>query len=349
MNRTEKEKAVIRKKGGRKWYKSLLRSPLFRMAVSIGLLLIILSRLNLRDLGETLARVDPALLTLSGVIFLVANMVSVFKWRIVIRAQQQEQSSAKRHISYFYLTSLFYIGLFFSNFLPTNFGGDFIKAWKLGKATGLPAEAAGSVVADRVSSTIALLMMAIVPALIEVRLLGNGIAIMVIAMFIVSLVMVGLFVSERAARKLGRFPVLRADYYGLRKHLKSFYYSLYDLRKRPYTLVAVMLISIVYQGLAVMQVYVLALSLGIHVSLIYFFLIFPVVIAVGMIPVSLNGIGVREGATVFLFGQVGVPATEAFSMSLLGLLVITVISLAGGVFYLFDRAAPIAGEENGTV
>lgn len=219
--------------------------------------------------------------------------------------------------------------------------------WKLAKVTGQPMQAAGSVVVDRATSTFALLLVAMVPAIIELRLLGKGVALIVISMFLLFLLVCGLFASERAARVLSRVPILRSDPFGIRSHLKNFFYSLHEFRSKPSKLAEIMGVSLVYQGLHILTIYVLGLSLGIHVSLIYYFLFIPVVLAVGMIPVSLNGIGVREGAWVLLFNQVGVPAAEAFSMSVLTFMVLTFVSLAGGVFYLADRATPAVEGEPG--
>ena len=95
--------------------KKLLQSSLFRVTVSILLLILLLVNLDLRELGSVLSGISPGLLTVGVWLFLLANMVSVFKWRLIIKAQGID-------VSYYYLTTLFYIGLFFNNFLPTNFG-----------------------------------------------------------------------------------------------------------------------------------------------------------------------------------------------------------------------------------
>ncbi len=310
---------------------ALFGSRLFRAAVSIGLLAALLVTVDLRELGSTLGSVSPGLLALGIFVFLVANMVSVSKWSLIISAQGER-------VSFFYLTTLFYIGLFFNNFLPTNFGGDVIKAFRLSRATGHGADAAGSVVLDRVSSVLALLLIAVVPALVELRLLGTGLLLLVLGMLALLALLIGLFASERAARRLG--GLFRADPIGIRKHLKSFYYSIHDFRGQRRTLLSVMLISLAYQGLQVFTVYVLALSLGIDVPLVYYFIFIPIVLAVSMVPISLNGLGIRELTWVVLFGQVSVSQAEAISMSILAFLVMTVVSLAGGVFYMFDRTTP---------
>ncbi|MHB0867594.1 MAG: lysylphosphatidylglycerol synthase transmembrane domain-containing protein [Thermoleophilia bacterium] len=331
------------KPGWRQRGSALLQTRLFRAAISIGVLALILTRINLHELADEFSQVDKSMLALGVVLFLVTNMACVFKWRLVVEAQGQRAGG--RPVSYFYLTSLFYIGLFFNNFLPTNFGGDIIKIVKLAKVTGQRAKAAGSVAIDRVSSTFALLMIAVVPALIELRLLGTTLTLMVLGMFLVSLLVIGLFASERTAKRLSRFPVLRTDPLGVRRHLKSFYYALHEFRRKPGTLAAVLAVALVYQVLHVLSIWVLAVALGIDVSLLYYFLFIPVVMAVGTIPVSLNGIGIREGAWVLLFQQVGVATEQALAMSLLSFGVLTATSLAGGVFYLFDRGIPASGGE----
>lgn len=324
--------------GGR--LKSLLRSRLLRAAVSAGLLALLVSTLNLKELGDTLARVIPGLLALGILAFLAANLANVLKWRLILTAQGAKAP-------FLHLTSLLYIGLFFNNLLPSNFGGDVVRAFKLSRIIGDSAVAAGSVVADRASSTFALLFIAAVPAVVELRLLGTRLAALILAMFVLSVVAIAVLASERAVKRLGTLPLLKLGFFGFREHLVSFYYSLYGMKSRKGLLTAVLAASLVYQGLQVLTVYVLALSLGIEVPVVYYFLFIPVVLAVSMVPISLNGLGIREATWVLLFSQVGVPAAEALSMSILSFLVMTVVSLAGGVFYFFDRSLPAAGEGAG--
>ncbi len=314
----------------------LLGSRAFRFAVSFLLLAVLLSRLDRGQLASTLAHVRPGLLLLGTLVFLVANLVSIYKWRLVIDAQGDR-------VSFFRLTRIFYIGLFFNNFLPTNFGGDVIKAFKLARETGHGADAAGSVALDRAGSIFALLLIALPPALLELRLLGTTVAIVVPAMIGCFLLLVLVAANDRVARRLGRLLPAHFDPFGTRRHLKSFYYSLHSFRDHKRMLAALLLVSLAYQGLQIVTVWVLALSLGIETAPVYYFIFIPVVLAVSMIPVSLNGLGVREGAWVLLFSRVGVPAAAAFSMSILSLLVMTVVSLAGGVFYMLEGAAPMPG------
>lgn len=312
---------------------AVLRSRFFRAAVSILLVAVLLATVDLGELAETLSHVAPGLLALAVLVFLITNMTSVLKWRLIIQAQGSS-------VSLPYLTSIFYMGLFFNNLLPTNFGGDVVRIYKLSRVTGAPVEATSSVVMDRASSTFALLLIALVAALLELSLLGTGLALTILVMFVAFLLLIGLFANQRLARRLARFPLLRSDPFGLRHHLRSFYLSVNQFRNEKRVLAAVLAISVVYQGLYVVSVDLLALSLDIHLPVSYYFLFIPIVLAVGMAPISLNGLGVREGMWVLLFTQVGVERAQALSMSVLNFLMITVVSLLGGIFYLLDPALP---------
>jgi hypothetical protein len=275
--------------------------------------------------------VNLALLTLAILLFLVTNMISVLKWRKVILAQGS-------YVSWPSLVSIFYIGLFFNNFLPTNFGGDLVRILRLARHTGSRVEATSSVVIDRATSTFALLLIALVAAITQLPLLGTRLALIIVSMFVFFVLIVGVFANERAARWLARFPLFRGDPFGLRRHLRSFYLSMNQFRHEKKTLAVVLVLSVIYQGLFVVVVNLMALSLDIHIPVAYYFLFIPIVLAVSMIPLSLNGLGVREGAWVLLFTQAGVAMPAALSMSVLNFLVITLVSLFGGIFYLYDQS-----------
>jgi uncharacterized protein (TIRG00374 family) len=81
----------------------------------------------------------------------------------------------------------------------------------------------------------------------------------------------------------------------------------------------------------------LAKELGISVHWGYFFLFFPIVTVIAMLPLSFNGLGMREGMMVFLFAKAGVPASQALALSLTWFFLVTVISLLGGLIFALRR------------
>ncbi|MHB9052606.1 MAG: lysylphosphatidylglycerol synthase transmembrane domain-containing protein [Thermoleophilia bacterium] len=334
--------ALPQTSSGRHRLKAVLSSRLLRAGISVALLTLLLVRTDLSQLGDTLRGVSFSMLAVAFLIFLICNLVNVYKWQLIIRKQGLQVSNV-------YLTKLYYMGLFFNNFLPTNIGGDVVKIWKLSKITGKGHDAVSSVVIDRAGSTLGILLLALVPTMFRLSQLGQNVAVPIFAMFFIAVLLIAFLSSERAVRALGRFRLFRADPFGLRKHLKSFYYSLYQFREHKLTLVLFMIWSLIYQALHILTVYFVALALDIEIPAYYYFLFVPVVMAVTMLPISLNGVGTREVTWVLLFRQViedpELARTLAISLSFLSFVVISVVSLAGGAFYLFDRSTPPLTEE----
>jgi len=77
--------------------------------------------------------------------------------------------------------------------------------------------------------------------------------------------------------------------------------------------------------------YFIALSLEISIPILYFSFLLPVVWLATMLPVSISGLGVREGAFVYLFGLIGMDNQTAIAISAIWLALTYVLSIIGGV------------------
>jgi uncharacterized membrane protein YbhN (UPF0104 family) len=92
-------------------------------------------------------------------------------------------------------------------------------------------------------------------------------------------------------------------------------------------------VSLVLNVMLVGTNYLVARALGVTISVWYFVLFVPILSVVLMLPISMSGLGVREGAYVYLFGQAGVPTAQALTMSLLIYALRVVAALVGGSLY----------------
>ena len=75
------------------------------------------------------------------------------------------------------------------------------------------------------------------------------------------------------------------------------------------------------------------------VSLLHLLVIITLISVITMLPVSLNGLGVREASYVLFFQSIGVPEGIALSVSLLFFFLVTISSLIGGLFWLSGKEA----------
>jgi uncharacterized membrane protein YbhN (UPF0104 family) len=104
------------------------------------------------------------------------------------------------------------------------------------------------------------------------------------------------------------------------------------------SLVMVTMLSLVVQLANVVLVWLIGEGMGLPVPPLYYGVLVPLVSILTLLPISLNGMGLREAGTVVLLSPLGVSSASAVTLSLLIFAVYTASSLSGGVFYLFGRS-----------
>jgi hypothetical protein len=117
-------------------------------------------------------------------------------------------------------------------------------------------------------------------------------------------------------------------------------------------LAAASLLSLVVQLANVVLGWLIGAGLGLSVPFAYYCILMSVVPVLTLLPISVNGMGLREGGTVLLLAPLGVGSAEAVTLALLAFAVQAVASLGGCGFYLFGRfprfeAAPAGAEGRG--
>src|SRR5262249_20824804 len=119
----------------------------------------------------------------------------------------------------------------------------------------------------------------------------------------------------------------------IRLRAASLYEAVAPYKSAIPTLVVALVLSLAFQALVIAVVFLNARALNLAVPLSAVAVFVPLVSLAGMVPVSVNGLGVREALYILLFGQIGVTAEIAVSLALLYLAVTVVASLPGGVVY----------------
>ncbi len=325
---------------------------LAKVIVSLILIILLLREIGLQETLEKLLQVHLGYLLAALVVALLGVVVRAYRWQVLLSALDIEVPLGQ-------LTALYFIGFLFTNVLPTGFGGDPIRMYELSRYTHRTAESAGTVLADRFFGLIVLQAMAVVALAFGYQLVEPWMIAFTVLLFVGSLVAVWLLLNRRLWQSLGerlkplaslsrkQGPVLspalsKAE--GIVEGLKRFYESLHG-----YNIPAVgktLGVSLVFNILLITMNYLIGLSLGARISIWYYFLFVPITSIVTMLPVSFAGLGVREGAYVFLFIQAGMPRETALSLSLLVYVVsIFAPGLIGGVVYVLKGARDYAAEE----
>ena len=307
---------------------------LLKVAVSLGLIAYLFMRMDLSQLGETLRLANYVYLLPAGVLYVAAMTNAAFKWYVLLRAQGIR-------VPFRAILGYTYIGFFFNNFLPANVGGDVMRGYGLARYTERTAEAAISVIVDRIVGLVAFMVSAVGSAAVAILVLQRNELEGVETAAVVSLIVVaggfGIILSRRV-----RVLLARAFQWKPLQPLSPLYGRVSEAigayRYRYGALAAAFGLSLLTLVLTNFTDYLLAQSLGGGMPLIYIFVFNPIIAFVLLVPISIGGLGVTQAIYPFFYGLVHVPANLAFAVALLKQLIIYATSLPGGVLWWRGRA-----------
>ncbi len=312
-----------------------------RIAISLGLLLYLLSLVDVQTFLQTLRDADLKLVFLGLVSLFLAIFFLSFRWKLLLRAHEIE-------MPLFSLNKFYYIGFFFNNFLPTSIGGDLSRAYLLAKESDNRAVAVGSVFLERIIGLIATLSLA---AFSLIWLIKYFSSLRIIYATLILFAAIAIFLAFILSRRLyrGVEKILSFfTFYGIGEKITKVLDTLHFFRNKKGILLGAFGASLLAQFMLITMNFLLARSLGLdQISFGYFFLLVPVTFVLSLLP-SINGLGVRDVGYVFLLTRNGLTATQALSLSILVTLLPLVISVAGGVSLLTYRRKntfPIMSED----
>jgi uncharacterized membrane protein YbhN (UPF0104 family) len=273
----------------------------FAVRAGLGLLVIafLLWHYDARPVFRTLTRERPEYFATAIAIYLAGQVMSAYRWQLLA-------AIVKIHGPFREFLSYYFIGMFTNLFVPGLVGGDAARALYLGRRHDKVGEAVASVLADRGLGLLALFWLA---AFAAIFLNYAPLPASVVNPTIVagSLAMVGFVGFPILGRLLPLMP---------RPIRRAVGFVAPFLHRPAATLPAVALSLILQVSLAVCQ-FVLARGLGLSFPLTLFLLCVPITNVVASLPVTLNGLGVRESAYLLLFGMAGMSKDDAIALGLL--------------------------------
>jgi uncharacterized protein (TIRG00374 family) len=257
-------------------------------------------------------------------LYLCTQVVSSVRWQLLARPLGL-QRPLRQFIAFYF------IGMYFNLLLPTSVGGDVVRAWYLDGGSGRKMAAFLSVFIDRFSGLLVLLTLACVAVAVCPIALPTWIYASVWGT-------VGAAVAALIALVIcdWRFP-LASKVPGAKRVLGK----LEDLKAsstvllRPGLLSSTTALSLVVQAANVVLVWLVGRAIGAPVPHAYYWILVPMVTLLTLLPISLNGMGVREWGTVLFLHPLGIGVETALSLAFLWFAVFTAASLCGGAVYLF--------------
>jgi glycosyltransferase 2 family protein len=256
-----------------------------------------------------------ALLTLAGIV------LSALRWQKVLDALEIPTRLPR-------LMSHYMAGQFVSNVLPTTIGGDVLRVSRLSRDTGESPRTFASVVLERLTGWLVLPVITIVGFAVNpgLRHLGSATRVALLLAAATLALLVGVLVAAGSHRLGGRFAARD----GWRRFLGAVHLGVDRLRTHPAAAANVLVAGFAYQLALVLSAVAAAQALGLRpAGLTALLAFFPAVLIAQVLPISMSGLGVREGAFVLFLAPLGVAHEQAIALGLLIYGLNLVVSLLG--------------------
>lgn len=315
---------------------------LFRAIVSVTLIFLVVRKLDRPALQAILFRLESSWAIAGFACSFLIIVGLALRWRIFLRQQQIEISSGT-------VLCLTWSGQFFNSILPGSTGGDVMKIYQLCRiAPNRKAAAVATIFADRLCALLALLALAVIGFLIEPAplylLQVPAVSGIVSASFFGGVLILGLLAAW------GLFALARATPW--REHIERTLLSARSIfTSGPECLAAIALAFAIYLA-NFLVVYLFARSLGIGITPPQVALMVPVILFLVLLPVTINGHGLRELLLIGYFTHLDISLVHqtpggvqeiAVALSLVLVSNDLLWSLPGGIWYLVNfRTRPRA-------
>jgi uncharacterized protein (TIRG00374 family) len=313
---------------------------MLKLVVSTGLMIFLVSKISISEINAILSTLNGRFLFAGVVTFLTSNLIGSYQWHTLLK-------SSGIDLPYNKTLRFYFVGLFFNNFLPANVGGDAVKIYDVTKIGGSVYQVIAVTLLDRIVGIFGLCLLA---SLATIFLMSNGVQeahwyylIIFVGCMIPAL---GLYLFKPFSSLLRRI-VRMIRPLSLDERISAVLDYLGKFKEKKPLLVNLMLLSLVIQALRVSTHILIGLALGIHVDarVAGLFFVFVPLLGLAMIPpVTINGLGVREGLGIILFGAAGIGRANAFTMEFLTYVVSVVVSLLGFLFFISRKAGGRNGE-----
>ncbi|HYY33057.1 MAG TPA: lysylphosphatidylglycerol synthase transmembrane domain-containing protein [Gaiellaceae bacterium] len=282
------------------------------------------------DVGETVDTIASSnlLYVLAAWAIYVATLVPMaWRWQVLL-------ASKGVHEPLRWLAKLYLIGYAASQVLPTGIGGDAVRIVEhVRKRPDVKGETAAAVLMERVVGSAGILVVvAIGLALAVGRYSHIGPFIWVEGASVVVLLALGVLVFSRRANSFLQEHVFpRGAAMRLHRPLSAVWTALHGYRWRPQALALALTVSVAVQFVRIVIIWLCGEAVGVEVSPLVYIILGPLLFLVSTVPVTVNGLGVRESFFVFFLGRFGVPTDAAFAAGFMYLAVTIATAFPGGI------------------
>ena len=304
---------------------------LLKVVVSVALLAWLFSRVDAARLWKSARGASVPWLLLALAIYSLNVVAATWRWHLLLDAQDI-------HLRRRRLLGSYLVANFFNNFLPSNIGGDVVRIRDTAGAAGSKTLATTVVLADRFIGLMGLVLVAAFGATMAVGARGQGSSpiwpVWLWAGFVLGAAATApaMFAPAGVGRLLQPLTIVHPEWVGSR--IQTLTTALGRFGERPSTLLSCFGGAIIVQVLLVLFYLAVVRALQIPVQAWDLAVIVPLSFVVQMLPISVNGFGIREATFSLYFTRLGLTIDSGVLLSLVATALAMLFSLTGAAVYV---------------
>ena len=306
-----------------------------KIFITAGLLAFVLYQMDLRKFVQVLSSANLGLMLLAVLVQLLEYFLATGRWRVILR-------NFNIHINFAPLAKITFIGSFFNLFLPSAIGGDVVRGYYLSKKKnrGMSTTLTTTLL-ERSGGLCALLVIGTFFATLR-RIEVQGVSLLYVFLLLdlgyvtANVVLFHPWMHDQLTHFLKK-----RHFENVEAKLELVYEGLTTLRKNWTAIFYTLVISLIIQFFAVVIVWISARAIDITAPFYIFLIFIPLINLTIMVPLTINGIGLRESVYYLLFSQIGLAVETSVTLSLLNFVVLLVSALPGALIYsLYKKEEP---------
>jgi uncharacterized protein (TIRG00374 family) len=258
------------------------------------------------------------------ILFFIFYLIFSLRWNFLLKAQGIYISESR---SFLYLL----VSFFFNNFLPSGLGMDVIRSAYAGEKENFE-KAFGASIMERILGMIGMMIIGVF-AVFSGKSNFIKLSILYLGLILLTILIYYFFTSLKVDWL--KEKLLSIKLFNLGKSVREFYRAIKIYKSKRKTILIGIAYSVLVQMVITVINYFTAKGLTLPVPFSALLAFVPIITIISLIPLTINGLGLREAAYVYFFSSINITESEAFSISIVYFITSVITSSIGGIVFIF--------------
>jgi len=299
-----------------------------KLLVSAAILsLILIFKTSIKDVLNTLINVNIWWLVVSFSLHGLGLLISAIRWQILVKAQGDS-------VPLSFLVKSYLVGNFFNTILPSRIGGDVVRIWDGSRYSKTLLKSSAIILVERLTGIIVLFLFAFAAALFRLDM-AQKVPVIWVSLVIgfSGLIAVLLFFTPFIEKIINKIPSKGLLKKIIQKTIE-FRSTIIFYKTKKTALFKAFLWAFLLQANVILHFFLIGKALHLNIKIIDYLVFIPIVLLIQLIPITINGLGLREGAYIEIFKFYGIAPESAFSFALIDVAFMLILGVIGAIIYV---------------